>query len=99
MAVEKVKEYGDTEKEVSAPAGRLCVFILYLCGVQSVISLVPSVISHCTREMRIFSTHGRVGDSICPQNMALVSGALGNLFDVSMDFSFANIRILDYNLY
>lgn len=80
MAVEKVKEYGDTEKEVSAPAGRLCVFILYLCGVQSVISLVPSVISHCTREMRIVSTQGGVGDSICQQDVALVSGKnLGNL--------------------
>lgn len=29
VAVERVKEYGDTEKEVGAPAGRLCVFILY----------------------------------------------------------------------
>lgn len=31
VAVEKVKEYGDTEKEVSAPAGRLCVCSFCSC--------------------------------------------------------------------
>lgn len=44
VAVERVKEYGDTEKEVSASAGRLCVFMLYFCRVQSVIS--PVSLSH-----------------------------------------------------
>lgn len=48
VAVERVKEYGDTEKEVSAPAGRLCVIILYFCRVQSVIS--PVSLSHTVLE-------------------------------------------------
>ncbi len=32
VAVERVKEYGDTEKEVSAPAGRLCVCVCLFCS-------------------------------------------------------------------
>jgi len=48
VAVERVKEYGDTEKEVSVPAGRLCAIILYFCRVQSVISLVS--LSHAVLE-------------------------------------------------